>query len=237
MIDWRYRPRGVLAYYVRTEPYSDDALARRAAELLDVAERMAYERIGSAPARRDYLAAHVLVRTTLAGLVEADRFRATPGGPPELASPVVTPRLRFSLSHADGVALCAVTAGRTVGADVASASHIGPDPGGVAATICSGAELEALRGLAPLERAERFLALWTENEALVRALGLGFRRPFVRSPMLGTRWTVTSVRLTPHHLAAIAVVSLPGETVPIRVAEAACFGGAPSGNGVSSLSL
>ncbi|HEY6223710.1 MAG TPA: 4'-phosphopantetheinyl transferase superfamily protein [Gemmatimonadales bacterium] len=230
VIDWRYRPRGVLVYYVRTEPYGDDVYAHRALEVLDVAERAAYERIGSAPARRDYLAAHVLARTILGDLLGADasriRFRTMPGGRPELASPVVAPPLRFSLAHADGVALCAVTAGRTVGADVESDANLGPDPEGVAATICSDAELEALRQLPAVERARRFLSLWTEKEALVEALGIGFRRPFARSPIPGTRWTVTSLRLTPHHVAAIAVVSLPGETIPIRVAEAACFDGA-----------
>jgi len=150
---------------------------------------------------------------------------------------MVVPRMRFSLAHADGVAVCAVTVGRTVGADVATDSSIGPDPRDVAETMCSAAELEVLRKAPRVERARRLLFLWTEKEALVKALGLGFRRPFARAPMQGTRWTVTSVRLPPDHVAAIAVVSLTREMIPVRVAEAACFDGSAASRPYRGASL
>src|SRR3989442_6967441 len=168
MTDWRYRLRGVLAYYVRTESYGDPSLARRAADVLGAEERVTHQRIRSVAARRDYLAAHVLVRTMFSDLLGGDpariRFRAAPGGRPELVRPLPVPRLRFSLCHADGVALCAVTAGRTVGADVESVNSVGPDPFSVAETICSPAELETLSGIPAAEQADHVLSLWTEQK-------------------------------------------------------------------------
>src|SRR5439155_1551412 len=101
--------------------------------------------------------------------------RSSPWGRPELIAPTSHPRLRFSLSHADGIALCAVTRGGAVGADVESLRHVGPDPLGVAATLCSERERETLLATPAPLRAERFLSLWTLKEAFAKATGLGFR--------------------------------------------------------------
>ena len=48
----------VLARFMRTAPFQDPAVARRARTLLGAEERAAFPRLRSLTARRDYLAAH-----------------------------------------------------------------------------------------------------------------------------------------------------------------------------------
>jgi 4'-phosphopantetheinyl transferase len=102
-------------------------------------------------------------------------FVAGPWGRPELAgSP---PPLRFSLSHTPGLVACALTAGLDVGIDVEDAESRGLDPDAVATTVLAPAEIAALRSLSAAEQRERFLALWTLKESVVKALGRGVSHP------------------------------------------------------------
>src|SRR5207245_5427694 len=127
--------------FVRAEAFEGDLLARCARRILGAAERRALARLRPPAARRDYLAAHALARTMLAELAGCEpsrvRFRCSPRGRPEFDGPPGASPLRFSLSHAEGVALCAVAEGRAVGADVESLRNVGPDPLRVAEAVCS----------------------------------------------------------------------------------------------------
>ena len=158
---------------MRTEVYEDAVLASRAREVLGADEGAALARLRPEAARRDYLAAHALARTMLAELAGSDparlRFRCPPRGRPELVAPPAARHLRFSISHADGIALCAVAAGCVVGADVESLRNVGPDPLGVAASVCSRREMDALAMLPASARAERLLSIWTAKEAVAKA--------------------------------------------------------------------
>ena len=217
------RPREVLVQFVRTGVYEDAGLARRAWEGLASDERSALLRIRAPEARRDSLAAHALARAMLARIAACPpsqiRFHVAPGGRPEVTAPPSARRLRFSLSHADGIALCAVASGVSVGADVESRRNVGPDPLGVAATLCSPREREALETLPPAQQAERFLALWTMKEAIAKAAGHGLGVPLydVRVDD-GSPWQVVYLRLTPDHLAAVAIDS-DGDDLAIRCEE------------------
>jgi len=235
--------REVVVRMLRTEILEHPARASRLSAMLSANERETLERLPPGAARRDYLGAHALARETIAEHVGAEPerllIRSSPWGRPELIAPTTHPRLRFSLSHADGIALCAVTRGGAVGADVESLRHVGPDPLGVAATICSEREREILLATPAPLRTERFLSLWTLKEAFAKATGLGFRLDLERITVrLGparaaelefdhgggaeaSLWRFASKSLEPHHVAAVAVRGAPAEEVVIRFEEVA----------------
>ncbi len=160
------------------------AAAVQAEAVLGIEEREAFGRIRPAAARRDYLAAHLLARTTLAEIVGCHpgrlRFCSSPRGRPELVAPPGASRVSFSIAHADGVALCAAAVGHVVGADVESLRNLGSDLPGVAEVVCSRQENEMLRPLPPSARAERLLSIWTLKEAFAKATGQGFHIPLTR---------------------------------------------------------
>jgi 4'-phosphopantetheinyl transferase len=125
--------------------------------------------------RRDYLAAHLLLRTTLsryapvapgAWRLDHDR-RGKPRAPQ-------APWIEFNLTHTNGLVACAL-ARRTVGLD---AEWLGQDlDAALAAEFLTPAELTSLTGLPTASRARRLLTLWTLKEAYAKALGLGLALP------------------------------------------------------------
>ena len=210
MIASAARPREVLVRFVRTGIYDDTGTARSAWARLAPDERSALLRIHPPAAFRDSLAAHALARSMLARLAGCPpsqlRFQVGARGRPDPIAPPKARRLRISLSHADGIALCAVAAGVPVGADVESRRNVGPDPVGVAATICSSRERETLVALPPAERVDRFLELWTMKEAIAKAAGHGLTVPLHHLRVDdGSPWQVAIQWLTPDHLAAVAI--------------------------------
>jgi 4'-phosphopantetheinyl transferase len=231
----------VLVRFARTEAFEDPVLAARARQILGPAERETLARLRPSAAARDYLAAHALARTMLAEQTGADPgelcFHTSRRGRPELVARGRAPTPRFSISHAEGVAVCAVTQRWEVGVDVESLRNVGRDPLGVAGTICSPRELEALRALPASARAAHLLAIWTLKEAVAKATGLGLYLPLERisvdeevdGPLrveldaaadagLVLR-PLACLRLTPDHLAAVAVLAAPGQEISIRVEE------------------
>ena len=180
----RPRPAEVTVRTVRSRVFADGGLAEDARTILRAGECAALARLRPPAARLDYLAAHVLARATLAEVTGSEpvriELRCPPGESPEWVAPADALPLAFSISHADGIAVCAVASGCRVGADVESSRNIGSDPLGVAEVVCSADEKEMLRALPAAARAEHLLDLWTVKEAVAKALGLGFRLPFDR---------------------------------------------------------
>jgi 4'-phosphopantetheinyl transferase len=230
---------------VRSEAFGSVAFAVPAQQMLEADERQTLARLRPPTVRRDYLAAHVLARAMLAELAKCDpsqlHIHAARWKRPELVAPAHAQALRFSLSHADGIALCAVVAGCEVGADVESLRNLGPDPLGIAGVVCTPSELRKLHSLPRSAQAECLIALWTAKEAVAKATGLGFSLPFTRlaigkhckrawldldSEAAGAvqNWRLIPLRLTPNHMAAIA---LPGTThgrITIRLEEVVSMG-------------
>ena len=230
------RPQ-VVASFAATQALADPALAARATELLGDEERKTLARLRPATARRDYLAAHALARTILAHCTGQPpshiRLRSTALGQPVVTAPRAARQLSVSLSHADGMALCAVSIGCVVGVDVESINNIGPRPMDAARVICSRRELNALKLLRGPARALRLLSIWTIKEAIAKATGLGFHLPLVRIAVrvdrggaLGVGFDdqaiatqgvrLASARLSPSHVATIAVLGAPG-ALTIRI--------------------
>jgi len=210
---WRH----VVVRFVRSTCYEDPALALRAASVLSAEERQLLPHLEPAASRRDYLAAHALVRSMIAEMTgcspERILIRKGKDGRSEALIPGAARGIGFSLSHADGIALCAVASGCSVGADVESERNVGFDPRGFAQMFCTRVELDELTALPAGERTERLLEIWTFREAMARAT-----RP--QFGVVSSEPHVAAVRLLPHHLATIAVVGAPaGHLVAVKFEE------------------
>jgi 4'-phosphopantetheinyl transferase len=104
------------------------------------------------------------------------RFVYSPFGKPEVEGEEGSGCLRFNLSHAEGVALIALTRGREVGVDVEVVREEFPGME-IAEHFFSGREVEALRALPEETRAAAFFLYWTRKEAYIKALGEGLSHP------------------------------------------------------------
>ena len=162
------------------------------------------------------------------------RFRLQPGGRPVLRREKGIPDLRFSLSHAGGLLLCAASRDRDVGADVECLDRLGPHPLESASELCTPGEFDDLLRTPPELVRERFLLLWAMKEAVAKARGLGLRLPLFRirvfpgepgrpamalepgSPGGVPCWRLAPMWLTPRHVACVAVRAGPGEEVRVR---------------------
>jgi 4'-phosphopantetheinyl transferase len=147
---------------------SDDERARR--------DRFMFERD-----RRDFTAAHALLRKALScygSLPEnAWQFERNAHGKPALVSAqAAATRLAFNLSHTHGIVACAVTRGRNVGIDVErtdrtiAALDIGRH-------YFTPAECAVLCACESDEVNARFIELWTLKEAYIKAVGGGLTIP------------------------------------------------------------
>lgn len=94
-------------------------------------------------------------------------------GKPELLS---SHKLSFNLSHSGDYALCIVTDGAPIGADLERMAPLN-DAMTVAEQLFPQDEYFALLDLAPAERLDLFYRLWVQREAVVKAAGLGFTLP------------------------------------------------------------
>lgn len=205
---------------------------------LGVRERRTLSRNRAPDAHRDYVAGHVLARAVVGEMVGRDpatiQIRHSPLGRPVVVAPPDAAAVTVSISHADGIALCAATFGQAVGADVESLRNVGPDPLAVAKVVCSARELELLTSVPPRARAERFLRTWALKEAVAKAVGLGFRmtpqqiivalpeRGPPRIRLIGGEtgaWRVALFRPTPWHVVALAARRRPGEPIAVRLRE------------------
>ncbi len=118
--------------------------------------------------------------------------------------------LCFSLSRSGGVALLAVTRGRSVGVDVEQIRDLDHD--GLVERFFAPAEADDLRGLPDIERRAAFFHLWARKEAVVKAtgtgLGDGLSNIDVRGAKVVGRWSVASLDVGPAYAAAVAVDGL-----------------------------
>jgi 4'-phosphopantetheinyl transferase len=129
-------------------------------------------------------AAFIAARGMLRGLLsryldrvpEALRFDYGSHGKPSLPAGTMGDRLRFNLSHSQGLALCAVTCSREVGIDIEYQRPELADES-VAERFFSTRENAVLRSLPPSLRRAAFYACWTRKEAYLKAVGGGLTLP------------------------------------------------------------
>jgi 4'-phosphopantetheinyl transferase len=150
------------------------------------------------------------------------RFSYSRFGKPALADDAEGETLRFNLSHAETVALCAVTCRREVGIDV---EYLRPDFASmeIAERFFSAAETQKLRGLSAEAQPSAFFNCWTRKEAYIKALGEGLSHPldsftvslapaepaallFTESDRAAaSRWTLKELPVGDNYVAAVAI--------------------------------
>jgi 4'-phosphopantetheinyl transferase len=129
--------------------------------------------------RRDFVLAHVLLRTTLSEFAStgvADwLFTAGADGKPVVDLSIGTP-LDFNLSHTRGLVACAVARDADLGIDVERVDCT-VTPTDLASVCLSSEESACLFGLPKQAQSASFVALWTLKEAYMKALGCGLAIP------------------------------------------------------------
>jgi phosphopantetheinyl transferase len=148
-------------------------------ELLDDDDRRSCGRL-SALAQKQFLTAHILLRLALADAVNGDvlpadwHFAIGQHGKPELAPGL--PRLHFSLSHEQRMAVVAVCATNPVGIDVVGLAGCPLEPPIWSASAPS--ERILLFDQSPNTRAHDFGRRWALKEAYAKMLGVGHALDF-----------------------------------------------------------
>ena len=170
-------PNEVHAWYELTDNLDGSAIDA-ALSVLSPEERWRHDKFRFARDRRDYAAAHALLRTSLSQYADVPPhawiFDRDERGKPKLADRYAPGNvLTFSLSHARGIVGCAVSSGSDVGIDVeCTDSTIDWLP--VARQCFTPAEILHLERSCVGDRAARFAELWTLKEAHAKATGVGF---------------------------------------------------------------
>jgi 4'-phosphopantetheinyl transferase len=181
-------------------------------DLLGADERARAARIVPARKRVLWARSRGVLRALLGRYLERDprelRFALGPHGKPALAhdGSEEGEDLRFSLSHSDGLALVAATAGREVGIDLEIAGRQ-VDEVAIAARMLGRQQAERLAELDPQTREREFMRAWVAHEAAVKCRGLGLGIE-VATP--GDLWT-DELDVGPDGYAAVAVEGGPCE--------------------------
>jgi 4'-phosphopantetheinyl transferase len=154
-----------------------------ALDALSTDERIRCTRFLFGRDRRDFAAAHALLRAALSSTADRARdewrFEAGSFGKPRLAATIAasTP-ISFNLAHTRGLVACAVVkqADVDVGVDVeAIARHY--DLAELTRRFFSSAEAAEILRHEGEDRERRFFELWTLKEAFIKALGEGLSHP------------------------------------------------------------
>ena len=128
-----------------------------------------------------YLVTRALVRTTLSRYCDVDpthwRFKTTEFGRPWVANPMLEgPPLVFNLSHTEGLVICAIASGGSLGVDTEDCERKRA-PVEIADTCFAPDEVSALRSLPALTQQRRFFDYWTLKESYIKARGNGLSLP------------------------------------------------------------
>jgi 4'-phosphopantetheinyl transferase len=179
---------------------TNDELLREYRRLLTPEEHEATERFVFARHRHQHLITRALQRDLLSRYTgecpTVWRFEKNAYGKPAISFPGCWDRLKFNLSHTDGLVACAVTQDRDVGVDVEFISR----PTSVlelAPSVFSPPELAALRDLAPGRQRARFFALWTLKEAYIKARGMGLSIPLAKFSFAFSRTGEIAIDIDP----------------------------------------
>jgi 4'-phosphopantetheinyl transferase len=223
-------------FFAEPDAWDDAALARGEA-ILSLPEQERARRFRFERDRRLYVVAHAMLRRALGGHLNvapaALAFQHNAYGRPELDP---RERARFSLAHAHGMAVCALTLDHDVGIDVEPLDRNLPME--VAKRCFAPAELADLHAQPESVRPERFYTYWTLKEAYVKARGIGLSLPVENAafellargvefhPRGGLdpnpkEWQFRSFRVGPRHQAALAIRAPSPPALTIRAIEPA----------------
>jgi len=229
-------PDEVHVWIVEPERINDRQLLEAYWGLLDAKEREKQRRFRFERHQRQYLVSHALVRLTLSRYApvapQAWTFETNAYGRPEVQGEWGT-KLRFNLSHTDGMALVAVGTGAELGADVEDGWREG-ETVGIANHYFAASEVATLRALPPERHRERFFEYWTLKEAYIKARGAGLSLPLDQfgfhlepgqaprisfDPRMGDQpeaWQFVQLRPSERHQAAVALKRARGLPLVVR---------------------
>jgi 4'-phosphopantetheinyl transferase len=146
-------------------------------EQLSPQERDRHARFVFARDRRDFAAAHALLRQALSAREHLPTpewtFVVGRHGKPQLAQHLADrTHLSFNLAHTDGLVACVVTHDADVGIDVESLNRPA-DVLELAQRYFSPTEVAQLKRYPETEQRTQFIEIWTLKEAYVKAIGDG----------------------------------------------------------------
>jgi 4'-phosphopantetheinyl transferase len=183
----------VYIWRVRLDACSFDSTLRMASwrDVLSVEEQRRADAFRGEEHRRDYIQAHVALRSVLgnclgipsasvrfaAGSISGDGIdgKGSARIKPALMRAANPLDLRFNLSHTRGAALIGVGVGLELGIDIEWHRPM-DDLDGMAKSVMSDTEMEQWLLLKPDVRTRAFYHLWTRKEAYLKAIGLGLFR-------------------------------------------------------------
>ncbi len=177
-------------------------------QTLERDERERAERFWTSEDRRRYIVGRAVLRTVLARYLNCKaehlRFSRGPYGKPLLAGPRTSHGLRFSVSHAGGLALYSVSRARETGVDLERVRDDLPTRR-LAERSFSPRTLALLSNLSPQQFAEGFFACWTRREAYLKARGCGFAHGWQHGLDEEAGWLLEDLRPGPGYVGALAV--------------------------------
>lgn len=172
-------PGEVHLWFALPDGISDPALISAYHRMMNAEERSRHKRYRFEKHRHTFLVTRALVRTVLSRYTsmtpEEIRFTKNRFGRPELAKED-NPRVRFNISHTDGMVVCAVTLAADVGIDVESSLRNRMNLA-IAERFFAPDETKTLLGLPAARQAERFITYWTLKESFIKACGRGLSIP------------------------------------------------------------
>jgi 4'-phosphopantetheinyl transferase len=170
---------GLAVWWLATEAAKPSDIERWLGSL-DRNERERAGRFRIAADRREFIAAHALLRTMLTVHLgvppTAWRFVADANGKPSIDPSVGPQQLEFNLSHTRGLAAAALASRGAIGVDVEEIDEAKADLA-MAEAYFARPEVEMLQSTPPSERARSFFRLWTLKEAYIKAIGKGLSAP------------------------------------------------------------
>ena len=155
---------------------TDGPPASHLADILHADERNEARRFHRAADRHRFVTGRALLRLALSHhfpVAAGDwRFARDQHGKPFIATPEISPPVRFNISHTEGLVACLITLSARAGVDV---EKVEPhqDLELVAKRVLSAAEQSALSALSGKDWTARFFDYWTLKEAYAKARGLG----------------------------------------------------------------
>ena len=202
---------------------------------LDRGERERASCFRTEPDRREFIAAHALLRAMLAYYLDVPavvwRFLVDANGKPWIDPKVGLYNIQFNLSHTRGLAAVALASRGAIGVDTEEIDDAKADLA-IAEAYFARSEVEMLQEAPLSERTRRFLRLWTLKEAYIKATGEGLNASlssfaFTLDPIRmgflpgskkddASNWRFACLQASERHVLSFAAHSSDCETMELR---------------------